>query len=151
MLDTLFVTLLNPPQIVKIDGLPPKVVPLMRTSTQTTCMLPDDTSINTNRNQVEVLPNFAMTDYLSQGKTRPHNVVDLNNSRSHQFYYTALSHSASAAGTLIVQGFDAKKITGGASGALHQEFWELELLNEITCLRYVGKLPTTVVWIAETL
>ncbi|KAF8224381.1 hypothetical protein L208DRAFT_1311889 [Tricholoma matsutake] len=86
-----------------------------------------------------------MTDYTSQGKTRLFNVVDINSSRSHQSYYTALSRSASAAGTVILQGFDAKKITGGASGALHQEFRELELLDNITALHYNGKLDATVI------
>ncbi|KAM6502800.1 hypothetical protein JOM56_002777, partial [Amanita muscaria] len=85
-----------------------------------------------------------MTDYASQGKTRRFNIVDLNNSRSHQAYYTALSRSASSMGTLILQGFDCKKITGGASGALRQEFRALELLDYITCLRYRGKLPACV-------
>jgi hypothetical protein len=33
---------------------------------------------------------------------------------------------------LILQGFDPKVITGGCSGALRQEFRELELLDEIT-------------------
>ena len=33
---------------------------------------------------------------------------------------------------------------GGASGALRQEFWELELLDDIRCLRYIGKLPSCV-------
>ncbi|KAF9455952.1 hypothetical protein BDZ94DRAFT_1285957 [Collybia nuda] len=108
MLDTLFVH-------VMIEGLPLNVVPLTRTSVKTLCHLPDD---------IEVLPNFSMTDYASQGKTRPCNVVDLNNSRSHHSYYTALSRSASANGTIILQGFDASKITGGASGALRQEFRE---------------------------
>jgi hypothetical protein len=86
-----------------------------------------------------------MTDYSSQGKTRPHNPVDLNNCRTHQSYYTALSRSASASGTVILQGFDAKKITGGASGALCQEFHELELLDDIGQLRYIGELPVSVV------
>ncbi|KAF8227740.1 hypothetical protein L208DRAFT_1074166, partial [Tricholoma matsutake] len=86
-----------------------------------------------------------MTDYTSQGKTRLFNVVDINSSRSHQSYYTALSRSASAAGTVILQGFDAKKITGGASGALHQEFGELELLDNITSLHYNRKLHATVI------
>lgn len=91
--------------------------------------------------QVEVLPNFTITDYASQGKTRKFNVVDLNNSHLHQGYYMALSRSTSAAGMLILQGFDCKKITGGASGVLHQEFCALELLDHITCLQYAGKLP----------
>ncbi|KAF8870506.1 hypothetical protein BD779DRAFT_1455303, partial [Infundibulicybe gibba] len=85
-----------------------------------------------------------MTDYASQGKTRAYNVVDLNNCYLHQSYYTALSRSASAAGTIILQGFDAKKITGGASGALRQEFRELEFLDEITRLTYESKLPPRV-------
>ncbi|KAM6491248.1 hypothetical protein JOM56_013487, partial [Amanita muscaria] len=129
---------------VKFENLPENVVPLTRNTNQTNCSLPDDTSIRISRSQVEVLPNFAMTDYASQGKTRRFNIVDLNNSRSHQAYYTALSPSASATGTLILQGFNCKKITGGASGALRQEFRALELLDHITCLRYRGKLPACV-------
>ncbi|KAF8877981.1 hypothetical protein BD779DRAFT_1448108, partial [Infundibulicybe gibba] len=85
-----------------------------------------------------------MTDYASQGKTRVQNVVDLNNSYLHQSYYTALSRSASAAGTVILQGFDAKKITGRASGALRQEFRDIELLDEISRLTYEGKLHPSV-------
>ncbi|KAF8219038.1 hypothetical protein L208DRAFT_1213233, partial [Tricholoma matsutake] len=102
-------------------------------------------TINISRSQVEVLPNFAMTDYTSQGKTRPFNVVDLSSARSHQSYYTALSRSASAAGTVILQGFDTYKITGGASGVLQQEFRELEMLDDMTTLCYNGKLPISVV------
>jgi hypothetical protein len=59
-----------------------------------------------SREQVEVFPNFAMTDYASQGKTRPINIVDLNNCSGHQSYYTCWSRSASAADTIILQGFD---------------------------------------------
>ena len=91
-----------------------------------------------------MIPNFAMTDYASQGKTRKQNIVDLNNSHSHQAYYTTLSQSSTADGTLILQGFDEKKITGGASGALRQEFRVLELLDYITLLRYHSKLPLQV-------
>ncbi|KAF8220674.1 hypothetical protein L208DRAFT_1211052, partial [Tricholoma matsutake] len=145
MLDTLFVKLVNSPQIVQVENLPENVVPLTRTITNTQCVLPNDATINISRSQVELLPNFAMTDYISQGKTRPFNVVDLSSARSHQSYYTALSRNASAAGTVILQGFDAYKITGGASGALRQEFRELEMLDDITTLRYNGKLPSSVV------
>lgn len=145
VLDTLFVKLLSPPQDVQIDGLPLNIVPLTRTSVNTACHLPDDSTIPISRNQVEVLPNFSMTDYASQGKTRLVNVVDLNNSKTHHSYYTALSRSASANGTLILQGFDASKIMGGATGALRQEFRELELLDDITNLMYEGHLSKTVV------
>ena len=144
MLETLFVELKNPPSEIQIDGLPINIVPLTCTSNSMCCYLPDDSKIQITRTQVEVLPNFAMTDYASQGKTRPNNPVDLGNCRSHQAYYTALSRSATAAGTVILQNFDPRKITGRASGALRQEFRDLELLDEITKLQYESKLHETV-------
>ena len=91
VLDTLFVQLTNPPQNVKLDGLPENVVPIVPVSNSVECYLPDDSSILISRTQVEVIPNFAMTDFASQGKTRPHNVVDLNNLSCYQAYYVALS------------------------------------------------------------
>jgi len=93
---------------------------------------------------VPILPNFAMTDYASQGKTREVNVVNLNSCRSHLAYYTALSRSATCEGTIIVQGFNDYKITCGASGYLRQEFRELEILDEITKLSYENMLPNHV-------
>ena len=144
MLQTLFVALKNPPSTVNLPGLPTNVVPLVRSSASITCSLPDDSEITVSRSQVEVLPNFAMTDYSSQGKTREFNVCDLSNSRSHQAYYTALSRSSSAKGTVILQGFEPRKITGGCSGALRQEYRELELLDHITTLRYHSKLTDAV-------
>ena len=144
MLDTLFVELQNPPKAIQFDGLPLNVVPLTRSSVHIKVSLPNDDYIYISRSQVEVLPNFAMTDYSSQGKTRPYNPVDLNNCRTHQSYYTAISRSASAAGTCILQGFDSRMITGGASGALRQEFRELEILDIITFMTYESKLPLNV-------
>jgi len=47
-------------------------------------------------------------------------------------------------GTLILQGFDPRKITGKCSGALRQEFRELEILDDITKYRYEGKLSLKV-------
>ena len=144
VLDTLFVSLVNPPATVKLDGLPPNVVPICRTTQSITSALPDDSSIHISRNQVEVLLNFAMTDYSSQGKTRLFNVCDLNNSRTHQVYYTALSRSSSARCTVILQGFDQHKISGGCSGALRQEYRQLELLDDIVRLKYESALPEKV-------
>ena len=144
VLDTLFVELSNPPVPIKLDDLPLNVIPLTRSSVTTCCRLQDDSSLTVSRSQVEVLPNFAMTDYASQGKTRPYNVVDLSQARSHQSYYTALSRSATAAGTLILNGIHPSKITGGASGALRQEFRELELLDDITALQFNNKLPLNI-------
>jgi len=144
LLDTLFVELVNPPKLVKIDGLPENMAPLTWNMTSTECNLPNDYFVQISRSQVDVLPNFALTNYASQGKTRLYNVADLNNSRTHQAYYTTFSRSASATGTLIMQGFDNKKITGSATGALRQEFRALELLDHVTKLRYEGKLPAKV-------
>jgi hypothetical protein len=67
ILDVLLVELQNPPKPIKIDGLPSNVIPLTRTSSSIICSLSDDQLITLNRSQVEVLPNFAMTDYSSQG------------------------------------------------------------------------------------
>ncbi|KAK7026925.1 hypothetical protein R3P38DRAFT_2527174 [Favolaschia claudopus] len=102
--------------------------------------MPGDKAIQISREQVLVLPNFAMTDYASQGKTRPWNVVDLHNCKDHASYYTALSRSATSAGTVIVQGMDPSKITKGIKGYLRQEFRELGILNEITAKLFDGSL-----------
>jgi len=47
-----------------------------------------DTAVQISRTQVEVLVKFSITDFASQGKTHPNNVVDLNNLLTHQSYYT---------------------------------------------------------------
>jgi hypothetical protein len=144
VLDTLFVQLVKPPRPVQIPDLPLNVVPLSRTSTHITALLHDDSLLSINREQVIVLLNFAMTDYAAQGKSRNPNVVRLNNCKDHRAYYVALSRGHEAADTVIVQGFDEKKITSGMSGYLRQEFRELELLDEITRLRYENSLPRSV-------
>ncbi|KAM6490121.1 hypothetical protein JOM56_014440, partial [Amanita muscaria] len=141
VLDTLFVKLDKPAKIITLDGLPENVVPISRSSRAINCVTPSGMLLKINRSQVLVLPNFAMTDYASQGKTRLINIVDLNSCRDHLSYYTCLSRSATSEGTIIIQGFDQNKITCGASGYLRQEFRELELLNEITKLKYNSLLP----------
>ncbi|KAF8205242.1 hypothetical protein K438DRAFT_1579668 [Mycena galopus ATCC 62051] len=144
ILDCLFVKLIQPPKTIQVPGLPENVVALTKASKKIWCSLPDDRSIHISREQVLVLPNFAMTDYASQGKTRPFNVVDLNNCRTHFSYYTALSRGTTSAGTAILQGFDSRKITRGISGFLRQELRELEILNELTKLQYEGVIaPVT--------
>jgi len=64
--------------------------------------------------------------------------------RDHLSYYTALSRSSTAEGTVIIQDFNPNKITCGASEYLRQEFRELELMDDITRLRFEDKLPSTV-------
>ena len=55
-----------------------------------------------------------------------------------------MSRSSTADGTAILQGFDKSKIQGGITGYLRQEFRELEILNDITKLKFYGKLPSNV-------
>jgi hypothetical protein len=141
VLDTLFVRLTNPPHTVNIAGLPENVVPIPKMSQTIECTMKSDEIRKIEREQCCVLPNFSMTDYASQGKTRPYNPVDLQHSRSHQSYYTCLSRCASAKGTLIVQSLHPNVITGGCSGWLRQEFRDLELLDEITKLAFYSQLP----------
>ncbi|KAJ7934013.1 hypothetical protein B0H13DRAFT_1591845, partial [Mycena leptocephala] len=88
----------------QIPGLPPNVVALTRASKKNWYALRDDWVIQISREQVLVLPNFAMTDYTSQGKSRELNVVDLNNCKNHHSYYTALSRSTTSDGTVITRG-----------------------------------------------
>jgi len=141
VLDTLFIELDKPPRLIQIPGLPDNVVPIVKDKRTIQCIFPSDDKVSIERQQVWVLPNFAMTDYASQGKTRPHNVVHLNSCTSHQSYYTCLSRSASAEGTIIVQGFEPRVITSGCSGYLRQEFREQELLDDITRMRHENALP----------
>jgi hypothetical protein len=67
-IDMLFVQLRDPPVAVKLDGLLLNVVPLTRNCVTTTCNLPDNSTIQISHAQPDVLPNFAMTNYASQGK-----------------------------------------------------------------------------------
>ncbi|KAJ6447380.1 hypothetical protein C8R47DRAFT_999814 [Mycena vitilis] len=144
ILDTLFVRLSDPPRDVHIGDLPVNVVPVPRTITHVTCLLPDDSLLSVLREQVVVLLNFGMTDFTAQGKSRGKNVVELSNCKNHHSVYVALSRGRSAAGTIILQNFDSKKITSGMTGSLRQELRELEMLDEITRLRFEGKLDASV-------
>jgi hypothetical protein len=71
VLDILFIKLDQPAKTVQIDGLPENVVPITRRSKNVECIFSSDLKENIYRNQVWVLPNFSMTYYTSQGKTRP--------------------------------------------------------------------------------
>jgi hypothetical protein len=140
VLETLYLELKNPPKTIELPHLPKNVIPMTRTSKKIKCSLPNDYEINIIRQQINVLPNFSMTDFASQGKTRPKNPVNLSHCRNFQSIYTCLSRSSSAAGTLIIQGFNSSKVTKGLPGHLRQEFRELHLLNDITREIYEGRL-----------
>ena len=101
-LDTLFVKLTAAPTSIKLPGLPENVVPSSHQTKKIKCKLPNGMILEVNRDQVPVVPNFAMTDFASQGRTRPNNVCDLQNCRSHQSVYTCLSRGSSVEGTIII-------------------------------------------------
>ncbi|KAF5320576.1 hypothetical protein D9758_018762 [Tetrapyrgos nigripes] len=147
VLKVLYVKLEKPSTDVQFKDLPLNVVPITPNTRRINCKLPDDRIIQISRTQVEVLPNFAMTDFASQGKTRDPNIVDIYNSRDFRAIYTALSRSSSADGTIILQGFNVNHITGGVKdkGGYRQELRELEILNDITKLRENRKLPPSII------
>ncbi|KAI0038889.1 hypothetical protein FA95DRAFT_1585404 [Auriscalpium vulgare] len=123
-LETVFVKLTKPPTDVQLKDLPLNVVPVSKQLVPIQCKMQNDSTVYVSREQVPILPNFAMTDYGSQGRTRPFNVVDLKNSRTHHSVYTCLSRGSSLQGTIILQMCDISKITGGLPGYLRQEFRE---------------------------
>ncbi|KAJ7933431.1 hypothetical protein B0H13DRAFT_1856207 [Mycena leptocephala] len=72
----------------------------------------------------------------------PENVVPLVRTITH---ITCLLQDDTLLSVLREQvGFDKKQITSGMSGYLRQELRELEMLDEITRLKYEGKLPRSV-------
>jgi hypothetical protein len=143
-LETVYVRLIKPPQTIRIPGLPKNTVPVTRAKHKVKCHPPDDTVLSIEREQVNILPNFSMTDYASQGKTRVYNVVDLSRCRTIQSIYTCISRSSNAANTVIAHPFNTKKICTPISGYLCQEFRETMILDEITSLKYTNALPASV-------
>ena len=142
-LDTLFVELDHPPTEINIPGLPKNVVPLTKMSTKVVIKpTPGITAGHVlHRQQVHVLPNFAMTDFSGQGKNRNKNPINIANCRSHTAIYTALSRTTTASGTLILCDFDNRKLTSGMNPSLRQEFRELELLDLISQEIFNNLLP----------
>ncbi|KAJ8495889.1 hypothetical protein ONZ45_g12679 [Pleurotus djamor] len=144
VLETLFVTLDNPTRDVQFPGLPPNVVPMVSRTVDTLVTLPNDSVLHVYRSQVMVGYAYGLTDFGSQGLSKCPNPVNLNDIRSHQGFYTALSRSTSADSTIILQPFDSSKLTSGCSQAMTREMRELELLDDITCRRFEGTLPSDV-------
>ncbi|THU95872.1 hypothetical protein K435DRAFT_557678, partial [Dendrothele bispora CBS 962.96] len=143
-LDILYVKLHKPARDIKICGLPENVVPLPSNAVPITGRMPSGEIYNITRKQVQVIQNFAMTEFNSQGRTRDYNLCSLAQARNHQNIYTALSRSSTHHGTVIMEPLSQstiQKITCGLTGFLQQEFRELEILDEITRLRFEKQLP----------
>lgn len=145
-LDILFVRLTNPARDVQLPGLPLNVVPIGKRSDPIDITLLNGNKVRITRQQVPMLLNFAITDYGAQGQNRMYNPVDLRNCSNYRAFYVALSRSVTSEGLIILSDFteNAHKIQGGMEGWTRQEYRELELLNEITRLKYEGLLPASV-------
>ena len=139
VLRVLFVKLSSPATPVNVPGLPPNVVPLVPRTYYLRATIGGKT-ISFRRSQIPILVNFGMTDYASQGRTRPFNVVDPRHCRSTQSLYTCLSRGASLSGLLLLGRLDVNKLTRGLNGHLREELNELEILADITEMRYAGRL-----------
>ncbi|KAF8573130.1 hypothetical protein K439DRAFT_1650058 [Ramaria rubella] len=100
---------------------PTNVVPLTRSLTTIEFQLPNCSTNSISREQNDVLPNFAMTDYASQGRTRPNNVINLTGCNSHYSYYTCFSCSCTVQGTVVIKGFNPEVVQGGSPGWMRQE------------------------------
>ncbi|KAJ3552729.1 hypothetical protein NM688_g3999 [Phlebia brevispora] len=143
-LRVVFVQLTNPPQPVQLNDLPLNVVPVVANTQSVDAVLPNDEPKTIRRQQPWMLPNFAMTDFSAQGRTRPFNPVDLRHCKGHQSVYTCLSRSSTLDGTLILYPWNERKVTRGLSSDLKREFRELEILNDITRRRLEGNLSDNV-------
>ena len=97
---------------------------------QVSCRLTNDAKLVVNRQQVWILPNFAMTCFGSQGRTRPWNPVELSRCRTAQSIYTCLSRSSTLSGTLILRPWPEVRVSNGVSPDLTREFREQEILND---------------------
>ena len=86
---------------VKLEGLPLNVVPICRVKQSLLVEFPNKLKLGINRDQIPLLPNFAMPDYAAQGRTRLINIVDLENCDTHQSIYTCLSRASTLKGTVI--------------------------------------------------
>jgi len=146
-LETLFVKLLKPKEMIHLEGLPINVVPIRRLEKQITCRLPDDSEVTITRKQIPVIPNFAITDYVSQGKTRQLNVIDPKYLETYQSIYTALSRGSTSSGTMLLRDINPTRVQSGLKmkhGDLFREMQQLELLDDITTQRYQGDLSSEV-------
>lgn len=121
--------------------MPENVIPIASSAKSIPCRLRDDSIIWISRNQPMILPNFAMTDFGSQGRTRLDNVVNLRHPRDHLAVYTALSRAPTLDGTLILSMFDTRLVCKGMVRGLRRELRELEILDDVTRMRFTGTLP----------
>ncbi|KAI0688794.1 hypothetical protein C8T65DRAFT_711900 [Cerioporus squamosus] len=90
-----------------------KIISLSHVTRQMKCIISSSAIMLVNKDQVAVLPNFAITDFATQGQIRPDIVVDMHDCPHHQSVYTCLSWGATIDGIIIVQPFDIDKLSEG--------------------------------------
>ena len=88
-LQTLFVRLISPIKDVHLPDRPVNVVPITRSTLTIPVTFPNGDIRSIKCTQVQVILNFSMTEYNSQGRTRICNICNLSTSRNHQALYTA--------------------------------------------------------------
>ncbi|EKM55811.1 uncharacterized protein PHACADRAFT_96286, partial [Phanerochaete carnosa HHB-10118-sp] len=116
VLETVFIELTSPSTFIQLDGLLLNVVFMHCAQISVKCIMPNGKILQISRDQIPLIPNFAMIDYNLQHHTKSYNVVDLNNCRNHQSIYICLSREFSYESIAIIQGFDNKKIRSGIPG-----------------------------------
>ena len=62
LLEVVFIELTSPPTPIQLEGLPLNVVPIYKTPLQIKCTMPNGKVLTITRDQVPLVPNFAMTD-----------------------------------------------------------------------------------------
>ena len=75
---------------------------MINMQTKAKCMMPNGKVLSISKDQMPIVPNFAMTDYSSQGRTQINNVIDLNYCKNHQSIYICLSKEFTYEETAII-------------------------------------------------
>lgn len=144
LLDVVFVALTNPVRPIQISGLPLNVVPVFRRTERFSLELENGQTRSFHRSQVPIVLNFAMTDYASQGRSRPENPIYLTPGRPFQSIYTSLSRTTTAAGTILLRPLDESRMRSILEPDLLNEFRSLETMNVLTRMRFNGTLDHAV-------
>lgn len=90
------------------------------------------------REQLPLVPAYAYTDYKSQGKSLTHAIMDLESACSLQGVYVMLSRVRSMEGLLIMRPFSHAKICTRLSQELRDELRRIDMLDEMTRVRYAS-------------
>ena len=67
-LKTVFVELIAPSTSIQLEGLPLNVMSIYKMQIKVKCMMPNGKVLSISRDQVPLIPNFAITDYSSRGR-----------------------------------------------------------------------------------